>query len=146
MLSSIVPVNKIFGKYDQQARMGELNRNNPIKTIQNQVDRVTISPEGLKKRAIANALAAINNSNQVSTESKPASSDNVESASYADRIVKDALDKSKQVKEKEKEELHEQFEGMRERVFEKSQEISENKEAEEAAKMKEQLEKEMTPF
>ena len=145
MLSSIVPVNKIFGKYDQQARMAELNRNNPIKTIQNQVDRVTISPEGLKKRAIANALAAINNSNQVSTESKPASSDNVESASYADRIVKDALDKSKQVKEKEKEELHEQFEGMRERV-KKSQEISENKEAEEAAKMKEQLEKEMTPF
>ncbi len=145
MLSSIVPVNKIFGKYDQQARMGELNRNNPIKTIQNQVDRVTISPEALKKRAIANALAAINNSNQVSTESKPASSDNVESASYADRIVKDALEKSKQVKEKEKEELHEQFEGMRERV-KKSQEISENKEAEEAAKMKEQLEKEMTPF
>tara|TARA_B100000929_G_C15411355_1_gene388073 strand:+ start:335 stop:772 length:438 start_codon:yes stop_codon:yes gene_type:complete len=145
VLSSIVPVNKIFGKYDQQARMGELNRNNPIKTIQNQVDRVTISPEALKKRAIANALAAINNSNQVSTESKPASSDNVESASYADRIVKDALEKSKQVKEKEKEELHEQFEGMRERV-KKSQEISENKEAEEAAKMKEQLEKEMTPF
>ena len=145
MLSSIVPVNKIFGKYDQQARMGELNRNNPIKTIQNQVDRVTISPEALKKRAIANALAVINNSNQVSTESKPASSDNVESASYADRIVKDALEKSKQVKEKEKEELHEQFEGMRERV-KKSQEISENKEAEEAAKMKEQLEKEMTPF
>ena len=142
MLSSIVPVNKIFGKYDQQARMGELNRNNPIKTIQNQVDRVTISPEALKKRAIANALAAINNSNQVSTESKPASSDNVESASYADRIVKDALEKSKQVKEKEQEELSEQFEGMRERV-KKSQEISENKEA---AKEKEQLEKEMTPF
>jgi len=142
VLSSIVPVNKIFGKYDQQARMGELNRNNPIKTIQNQVDRVTISPEALKKRAIANALAAINNSNQVSTESKPASSDNVESASYADSIVKDALEKSKQVKEKEQEELSEQFEGMRERV-KKSQEISENKEA---AKEKEQLEKEMTPF
>ena len=145
MLSSIVPVDKIFGKYDQQARMGELNRNNPIKTIQNQVDRVTISPEALKKRAIANALAAINNSNQVSTESKPASSDNVESVSYADRVVEDALDKSKQVKEKEREELSEQFEGMRERV-KKSQEISENKEAEEAAKEKEQLEKEMTPF
>ena len=108
MLSSIVPVDKIFGKYDQQARMAELNRNNPIKTIQNQVDRVTISPEGLKKRAIANALAAINNSNQVSTESKPASSDNVESASYADRVVKDALEKSKQVKEKEQEKEQEQ--------------------------------------
>ena len=144
MLSSIVPVNKIFGKYDQQARMGELNRNNPIKTIQNQVDRVTISPEALKKRAIANALAVINNSNQVSTESKPASSDNVESVSYADRVVKGALEKSKQVKEKE--ELHEQFEGVREKFLKNTQEISENKEAEETAKKKEQFEEEMAPF
>ena len=146
MLLSIVPVNKIFGKYDQQARMAELNRNNPIKTIQNQVDRVTISPEGLKKRAIANALAAINNSNQVSTESKPASSDNVESVSYADRVVKGALEKSKQVKAKEKEELHEQFEGVREKFLKNTQEISENKEAEETAKKKEQFEEEMAPF
>ena len=146
MLLSIVPVNKIFGKYDQQARMAELNRNNPIKTIQNQVDRVTISPEALKKRAIANALAVINNSNQVSTESKPASSDNVESVSYADRVVKGALEKSKQVKEKEKEELHEQFEGVREKFLKNTQEISENKEAEETAKKKEQFEEEMAPF
>ena len=146
MLSSIVPVNKIFGKYDQQARMAELNRNNPIKTIQNQVDRVTISPEALKKRAIANALAVINNSNQVSTESKPTSSDNVESVSYADRVVKGALEKSKQVKEKEKEELHEQFEGVREKFLKNTQEISENKEAEETAKKKEQFEEEMAPF
>ena len=144
MLLSIVPVNKIFGKYDQQARMGELNRNNPIKTIQNQVDRVTISPEALKKRAIANALAAINNSNQVSTESKPASSDNVELVSYADRVVKGALEKSKQVKEKE--ELREQFEGVREKFLKNTQEISENKEAEETAKEKEQFEEEVTPF
>jgi len=69
---SIVPVNKIFGKYDQQTRIGELNRKNPVKTIQNQVDRVTISPEALKKRAINAALSAIQNSNQVSAETKPA--------------------------------------------------------------------------
>ncbi len=146
MLSSIVPVNKIFGKYDQQERIGELNRNNPIKTIQNQVDRVTISPEAFKKRAIANALAAIKDSNQVSTESKPTPSGNVESVSYADRVVKDALDKSKLVKEKEREELSEQFQEVRENFLKKSKEIGENKEAEEDAKKKEQFEKEMTPF
>ena len=146
MLSSIVPVNKIFGKYDQQARMGELNRNNPIKTIQNQVDRVTISPEALKKRAIANALAAINNSNQVSTESKPASSDNVESVSYADRVVQNALEKSKERKEKEKEELSNQFEGVREKFLEKSKEITEQSAAEEAAMKKQKELDEATPF
>ncbi|SVB34739.1 uncharacterized protein METZ01_LOCUS187593, partial [marine metagenome] len=43
MTLSIIPVKQIFGKYDQQTRMGELNRKNPVKTIQNQVDRVTIS-------------------------------------------------------------------------------------------------------
>ena len=49
MSLSIIPLNQIFGKYDQQTRMGELNRKNPIKTIQNQVDRVSISPEAVKK-------------------------------------------------------------------------------------------------
>jgi len=87
MTLSIIPVNQIFGKYDQQTRMGELSRKNPVKTIQNQVDRVTISPEALKKRAIGAALAAIQNSSQVSAEAEPASGDNVESGSYADRVV-----------------------------------------------------------
>ena len=73
MTLSIIPVNQIFGKYDQQTRMGELNRKNPVRTIQNQVDRVTISPEALKKRSIDAALAAIQNSSKVSTEAKPTS-------------------------------------------------------------------------
>ena len=105
MTLSIIPVNQIFGKYDQQTRMGELSRKNPVRTIQNQVDRVTISPEALKKRAIDAALAAIQNSSQVSTEAEPASVDNVESGSYADRVVQSALEKSKERKEGEKEEL-----------------------------------------
>ena len=77
MTLSIIPVNQIFGKYDQQTRVGELNRKNPVRTIQNQVDRVAISPEALKKRAIDAALAAIQNSSEVSTEVEPASGDNV---------------------------------------------------------------------
>ena len=94
MTLSIIPVNQIFGKYDQQTRMGELSRKNPVKTIQNQVDRVTISPEALKKRAIGAALAAIQNSSQVSTEAKSTSIENVEPLSYADKVVQNALEKS----------------------------------------------------
>ena len=84
MTLSIIPVNQIFGKYDQQTRMGELNRKNPVRTIQNQVDRVTISPEALKKRAIDAALTAIQNLSQVSTEAKSTSIENVELDSHAD--------------------------------------------------------------
>ena len=126
---SIIPVSQIFGKYDQQTRIGELNRGNPVKTIQNQVDRVTISPEALKKRAIDAALAAIQNSSEVSTEAEPASGDNVESGSYADRIVQNALEKSKERKEGEKEELS----GVIEKFVEKSKEITEQSATEEAA-------------
>ena len=84
MTLSIIPVNQIFGKYDKQSRMGELNRKNPVRTIQNQVDRVTISPEALKKRAIDAALTAIQNSNQVPTEAEDKSIENVELDSHAD--------------------------------------------------------------
>ena len=146
MTLSIIPVNQIFGKYDQQTRMGELSRKNPVKTIQNQVDRVTISPEALKKRAIGAALAAIQNSSQVSTEAKSTSIENVEPLSYADKVVQNALEKSKERKEKEKEELSTQFEGVREKFLEKSKEITEQSAAEEAA-MKTQKElDEATPF
>ena len=133
MTLSIIPVNQIFGKYDQQTRMGELSRKNPVKTIQNQVDRVTISPEALKKRAIGAALAAIQNSSQVSTEAKSTSIENVEPLSYADKVVQSALEKSKERKEKEKEELSNQFEGVKEKFLEKSKEITEQAAAEEAA-------------
>ena len=127
MTLSIIPVNQIFGKYDQQTRMGELHRKNPVKTIQNQVDRVTISPEALKKRAIGAALAAIQNSSQVSTEAKSTSIENVEPLSYADKVVQNALEKSKERKEGEKGELS----GVIEKFFEKSKEITEQAAAEE---------------
>ena len=146
MTLSIIPVNQIFGKYDQQTRMGELNRKNPVKTIQNQVDRVTISPEALKKRAIDAALAAIQNSSQVSTEAKPTSEENVEPLSYADKVTQNALEKSKERKEKEKEELSNQFEGVREKFLEKSKEIAEQSAAEEAAMKKQKELDEATPF
>ena len=99
MTLSIIPVNQIFGKYDKQTRMGELSRKNPVRTIQNQVDRVTISPEALKKRAIGAALAAIQNSSQVSSEAKSTSIENVEPLSYADNVVQSAVEKSKDRKE-----------------------------------------------
>ena len=146
MTLSIIPVNQIFGKYDQQTRMGELNRKNPVRTIQNQVDRVTISPEALKKRAIDAALAAIQNSSQVSTEAKSTSIENVEPLSYADKVVQSALEKSKERKEREKEELSNQFEGVREKFLEKSKEITEQSAAEEAAMKKEKELDEATPF
>ena len=142
MTLSIIPVNQIFGKYDQQTRMGELNRKNPVKTIQNQVDRVTISPEALKKRAIDAALAAIQNSSQVSTEEKSTSIENVEPLSYADKVVQSALEKSKERKEGEKEELS----GVIEKFVEKSKEITEQAAAEEAAMKKEKELDEATPF
>ena len=146
MTLSIIPVNQIFGKYDQQTRMGELNRKNPVKIIQNQVDRVTISPEALKKRAIGAALAAIQNSSQVSTEEKSTSIENVEPLSYADKVVQSALEKSKERKEREKEELSDQFEGVKEKFLEKSKEITEQAAAEEAAMKKQNELDEATPF
>ena len=142
MTLSIIPVNQIFGKYDQQTRMGELSRKSPVKTIQNQVDRVTISPEALKKRAIDAALAAIQNSSQVSTEEKSTSIENVEPLSYADKVTQSALEKSKERKEGEKEELS----GVIEKFFEKSKEITEQAAAEEAAMKKQKELDEATPF
>ena len=142
MSLSIIPVNQIFGKYDQQTRMGELSRKNPVKTIQNQVDRVTISPEALKKRAIGAALAAIQNSSQVSTEEKSTSIENAEPLSYADKVVQSALEKSKERKEREKEDLSNQFEGVRDNFLKKSKELEEAA----VAKQKQKELDEATPF
>ena len=141
MTLSIIPVNQIFGKYDQQTRMGELNRKNPVRTIQNQVDRVTISPEALKKRAIDAALTAIQNSSQGSTEAEPASGDNVELGSYADRVVQNALEKSHEL-EKNEEDLTNQADSVRDNFLKRAKELEEMA----AAKKKEQDEKEATPF
>ena len=138
MTLSIIPVNQIFGKYDQQTRVGELNRKNPVRTIQNQVDRVTISPEALKKRAIDAALAAIQNSSQVSTEAEPASGDNVESGSYADKVVQNALEKAQEIKEKKGENIQKLADSIRDKAKEAKEK--------EAAAEKERYEREATPF
>ena len=141
---SIVPVNKIFGKYDQQTRIGELNRKNPVKTIQNQVDRVTISPEALKKRAINAALSAIQNSSQVSaetkpaTETKPTTGEKKSSGFHVNEAVQKALEKSKEIKEKKEESLQK----LADSISGKARELKEK----EAAAEKERYEKEATPF
>ena len=138
MTLSIIPVNQIFGKYDQQTRMGELNRKNPVRTIQNQVDRVTISPEALKKRAIDAALSAIQNSSQVSSETKPATGEKESSVFHVKKAVQAALEKSKEIKEKKEESIQK----LADSISGKARELKEK----EAAAAKERYEKEATPF
>ena len=144
MTLSIIPVNQIFGKYDQQTRMGELSRKNPVKTIQNQVDRVTISPEALKKRAIDAALSAIQNSSQVSaetkpaTETKPTTGEKKSSGFHVNEAVQKALEKSKEIKETKEESLQK----LADSISGKARELKEK----EAAAEKERYEKEATPF
>ena len=142
MTLSIIPVNQIFGKYDQQTRLGELNRKNPVKTVQNQVDRVTISPEALKKRAIDAALAAIQNSSQVSTEAKPTSEDNVELDSRADKTSQNTSGRPHELGEKKEEDLQNKGDGVRDKFLKKAKEFEETA----AAKKKEDCEKQATPF
>ena len=138
MALSIIPVNQVFGKYDQQTRMAELNRKNSIKTVQNQVDRVTISPEALKKRAIDAALSAIQNSSQVPAETKPATGEKESSEFHVNEAIQKALEKSKQVKEKKEESLQKLADSIRDKA--------EKRNEKEAAVKKEQYEKEVTPF
>ena len=142
MTLSIIPVNQIFGKYDQQTRMGELNRKNSVKTIQNQVDRVTISPEALKKRAIDAALVAIQSSSQVSTEAKSTSEDNVEVVSHEDKAVQNVSGKPNELGGKKEEKLQNQAGGVRDNFLKKAAELKEK-----AANAKKELyETEATPF
>ena len=143
---SIFPVSQIFGKYEQQARVAELNRKTPVKTIQSQVDRVTISSEAQKKRAIDAALAAIQASKKGSTETRPASGDNVKLISDADKTAQNNLDKSHELKKKNEEGLAGQADSVRAKFLKKSLELEEKAAAEEAARKKEQYEKEATPF
>ena len=138
MTFSIIPVKQIFGKYDQQTRMGELPRKNPVRTIQNQVARVTISPEALKKRAIDAALSAIQNSSQVSSETKPATGEKESSVFHVKKAVQAALEKSKEIKEKKEESIQK----LADSISGKARELKEK----EAAAAKERYEKEATPF
>jgi len=131
MSLAIIPVGQIFGKYEQQTRIAELNRKIPVKTIQNQADRVTISPEARKAQVLGIARAVRDASKQLSPESQ--NSDGAKSASA-------------EVKEVEKRNLQDQGEGARDNVMQKAIEIKEKAAAEEAAKKIEQYEKGATPF
>jgi len=128
---AIVPVGQIFGKYEQQARIAELNRKMPVKTIQNQADRVTISSEARKAQVLSIARTVREASKHLSTESK-----------NLDEIKPD----SDAVKEMKNEAPQDQTEDVRVKVMQKAIEIKEKLAAEEAAKKKEQDEKEATPF
>ena len=70
MSLAIIPVGQIFGKYEQQARIAELSRKTPIKTIQNQVDRVSISSDARKAKVLGIARAVREASNHLSMGSK----------------------------------------------------------------------------
>ena len=67
---AIVPASQIFGRYEQQVRIAELNKKVPVKTIQSQVDRVTISPEARKAQVLAIARAVREASKNISPEFK----------------------------------------------------------------------------
>ena len=66
----IVSVGQIFGKYEKQARIAELISKRPVKSIQNQADRVTISSEARKAQVLGIARAVREASKHLSTESK----------------------------------------------------------------------------
>ena len=44
-ISIVVPANRVFKTYQGQARIAELNNKNPVKRVQGQRDRVSISEE-----------------------------------------------------------------------------------------------------
>ena len=67
---AIVPASQIFGRYEQQVRIAELNKKVPVKTIQSQVDRVTISPEARKAQVLGIARALREASQDISIESQ----------------------------------------------------------------------------
>ena len=160
MLLAIVPVRQIFGKYEQQARIAELNRKMPVKTIQNQADRVTISSEARKAQVLGIARALRETSKSLVTESKvgegkstsmetrPASDGNVESPSYESQGVKNfhaAADLKTKVLEAQ-DEARQKMGNVRKNVLDKSRGIQE-KALEEATREKEEADqKEATPF
>lgn len=44
-ISIVVPASRVFKTYQGQARIAELNNKNPVKRVQGQRDRVSISAE-----------------------------------------------------------------------------------------------------
>ena len=73
---AIVPANQIFGRYEQQVRIAELNKKVPVKTIQSQVDRVTISTEARKAQVLGIARAVRESSKHLSPGLKDLSETN----------------------------------------------------------------------
>ena len=104
---AIVPASQIFGRYEQQVRIAELNKKVPVKTIQSQVDRVTISPEARKAQVLGIARAVREASKNISPEFK-------------------GLDEIKPAELKGAEDLQDQSE----KVFEKSLDIQEKTDTE----------------
>ena len=98
MSITIIPVSQIFRKYEQQDRIAELNKKTPVKTIQNQVDRVTISSKARKEQVLSIARAVREASKNLSTESKKldeiktTTDTNFKPSSFSDRIMQKALD------------------------------------------------------
>ena len=43
MTLSVNDIGRVSGAYQSQTRIAQLNRQNPVRTVQGQVDRVTIS-------------------------------------------------------------------------------------------------------
>ena len=101
---AIVPIGQIFGKYEHQARIAELNRKTPIKTIQNQADRVSISSEARKAQVLGIARAVRESSKHLITESqnlddiKPTTEAGEKSLSFSESVVQKALEKSHDAK------------------------------------------------
>ena len=100
MSLAIIPVGQIFGKYEQQARIAELNRKTPVKTIQNQADRVTISSEARKAQVLGIARAVRDASKNLSTESKGLDEAKIDSdtgfvpSSFSEGVVQKAKEQS----------------------------------------------------
>ena len=112
----IVPVGQIFGKYEKQARIAELISKRPVKSIQNQADRVTISSEARKEQVLGIARAVRDASKQLPMESKSLDKtqsphdSNVKPLSLSESIVQKSLDKSRDALKDKKMKMEETIE------------------------------------
>lgn len=75
---AITTVSRVFKTYQGQARIAELNKKNPVKRVQGQRDRVSISSEA---KAALNAHMT-GQSSARSVEAQPAQAQPVETAEF----------------------------------------------------------------
>lgn len=59
MTISIGPISRVFKAYQSQLRVAELNKKENIKTVQGQVDRVSISPQARQLVSLERASNAV---------------------------------------------------------------------------------------